>query len=159
MHHDKAIHAPTRQSDWRQALAPGDVVLFRYPLAEEKAVERPKARPCLVLAICGAADAPRVVLAYGTTSKGRANVGHQIDVRRPADRAAAGLRKRSRFIGCRRMTEAADDPRFAIGPSASSPVIGRLAGNPADRLQVVLDHLHDEIEGDVGAGWHCLRTV
>ncbi|KKK82042.1 hypothetical protein LCGC14_2807340, partial [marine sediment metagenome] len=34
---------------WQDDISPGDIVSFRFPLAEEGHSGRPKARPCLVL--------------------------------------------------------------------------------------------------------------
>ena len=58
--------------DWQQDLAPGDVVLYRFPTTEDLPDgEAPKMRPCLVL------DTPRLAgksfakLAYGRKGKKR----------------------------------------------------------------------------------------
>ncbi len=54
-------------------IRPGDIVSFRYPYREGFS---PYARPCLVLE----AGVNEMLLAYGTTSHERANVGFEIRI-------------------------------------------------------------------------------
>ena len=97
-------------------LNPGDIVSFRFPYSEGMA---PYARPCLVLD----ATEDELLLAYGTSSRERANTGFEI--RLNAEFAACGLNRASRFVLARRIRVARSDPR--LEPNASgSPVLGRL---------------------------------
>ncbi|QPZ93394.1 hypothetical protein [Thioclava electrotropha] len=97
-------------------LFPGDIVSFRFPHSEGMA---PYARPCLVL---DASD-KEVLLAYGTTSRSRANVGFELRV--TAEFAECGLDKASRFVLARRVRVARADPRL-VPNALGTPVLGRL---------------------------------
>ena len=100
-----------------RALQPGDLVAFRFPYAEGVS---PYARPCLVLETTTA----EVLLAYGTSSRGRANRGLEIRVNR--DFAACGLVRPTRFVTARRVRVARTDSRFEADPETGSLLIGRL---------------------------------
>jgi len=98
------------------AVHPGDIISFRFPYSEGIA---PYARPCLVLD----ATEDELLLAYGTSSRERANVGFELRVN--AEFAECGLDRASRFVLARRVRIARSDPRLA--PNASgTPVLGRL---------------------------------
>ncbi|MPQ96026.1 hypothetical protein [Thioclava sp. JE_KL1] len=97
-------------------LFPGDIVSFRFPHSEGMA---PYARPCLVL---DASD-KEALLAYGTTSRSRANVGFELRV--TAEFAECGLDKASRFVLARRVRVARADPRL-VPNALGTPVLGRL---------------------------------
>jgi hypothetical protein len=129
-----ALHFPhARDPGWPVAV--GDVVIHRFPMREGRPGKR---RPCLVLAVHPRAEgAPHLTLAYGTDAERRANRGWEISVRRPADFAAAGLRKPTRFICARRATVSAADPGFDLGPDGT-PVVGRLPGILIERLAGLL---------------------
>ena len=97
-------------------LNPGDIVSFRFPYSAGMA---PYARPCLVLD----ATEDELLLAYGTSSRERANTGFEI--RLNAEFAACGLNRASRFVLARRIRVARSDPRLETNASGS-PVLGRL---------------------------------
>ena len=97
-------------------VVPGDIVSFRFPYSEGMA---PYARPCLVLD----ATEDELLLAYGTSSRERANTGFEI--RLNAEFAACGLNRASRFVLARRIRVARSDPRLETNASGS-PVLGRL---------------------------------
>lgn len=131
-------------SSWHEALAPGDVVSFVFPLAEPLCPgERPKRRPCLVLEIDVIDGERHALLAYGTTSSGRRNRGYEITVRDTAARAAAGLHEPSRFVGARRLRVPLSDSRFVSGASGS-PVLGQLNAAGLDRMHAVRARMHAE---------------
>jgi len=48
---DNTFPTPTMTEAWRDHVTYGDIVSFRFPLAEMDATGRPKARPCLILEI------------------------------------------------------------------------------------------------------------
>jgi hypothetical protein len=79
----------------------------------------PYARPCLVLE----ATEDEVLLAYGTTSRSRANVGFELRV--TAEFAECGLDKASRFVLARRVRVPRSDPRI-VPNAAGTPVLGHL---------------------------------
>ncbi|QPH53961.1 hypothetical protein [Pontivivens ytuae] len=120
MLHSTPIPDPKMTADWRDHLEPGDVVSFRFPLAEEDDVGRPKARPCLVLDVERSGDDRRVVLAYGTTSRRKTNIGYETHVRTRGDRLAAGLDRSTRFVGKRRLSVSLQNGGFAICGTAST---------------------------------------
>jgi hypothetical protein len=96
-------------SDWKDTLVRGDIVLFRYPIAEaadDPTDKQPKRRPCLVLKVFNTADGRFVEVAYGTTADTRANRGYEVKVMQQASCAAAGLDRPTRFVGARRMVAA-----------------------------------------------------
>ncbi|WP_139103298.1 hypothetical protein [Pararhodobacter sp. CCB-MM2] len=95
---------------------PGDVVSFRFPFSEGFA---PYARPCLILD----ASEDELLVAYGTTSRERANSGFEIRVN--AEFAACGLDRPTRFVLARRIRVSRSDPRFAQDVTGTA-VLGRL---------------------------------
>ena len=95
---------------------PGDIVSFRFPYSEGMA---PYARPCLVLD----ATEEELLLAYGTSSRERANVGFELRVN--AEFTECGLDRASRFVLARRVRVARSDPRLAPNASGTA-VLGRL---------------------------------
>ncbi|WP_088636351.1 hypothetical protein [Phaeobacter sp. 22II1-1F12B] len=97
-------------------VVPGDIVSFRFPYSEGMTLY---ARPCLVLD----ATEDELLLAYGTSSRERANTGFEI--RLNAEFAACGLNRASRFVLARRIRVARSDPRLETNASGS-PVLGRL---------------------------------
>ena len=109
-----------------RSLHPGDIVSFHFPHREGDA---PYPRPCLVMET----TEDEVVLAYGTTSKEKANAG--CEIRLNADFADCGLQRATRFVLARRLRVAMNDPRLAPRASDGSPVIGRLTSGLHCRLQ------------------------
>ena len=87
-----------------EQMRPGDVVSFAYPYREGIA---PYARPSLVLEV----SENEVLLAYGTTSSERANVGYELRI--SEEYSDCGLARPSRFVFARRIRVRATDPRFA----------------------------------------------
>jgi hypothetical protein len=109
-------------------IRPGDIVSFRFPYKEGLS---PYARPSLVLET----TEDEILLAYGTTSRERANVGFEI--RLNADFAACGLDMASRFVLARRVRVKRDDPRFECD-STGNPAIGQLPDDLVARKQTLL---------------------
>jgi hypothetical protein len=122
---------------WHASLTAGDVVVFRFPLAERQ--ERsPKARPCLVLDIEDDLFGRNALIAYGTSSPTRANRGDEIALITAADRAAAGVWHLTRFVAARRLWVKLTDPAFCCGRDRDTPILGRIDGPPRTRLAEVL---------------------
>lgn len=111
-------------------LRPGDLALFRFPYAEEN---RRYPRPCLVLE----ATTAELLLAYGTTSRGRANQGLEIRLNR--DFAACGLDRPTRFVAARRVRVARADPGFVPHPQSGTSRLGRLPDVLQERLSDLID--------------------
>ncbi len=107
----------TETLTWQTALAVGDVVSYRFPVAEDDGTAKPKVRPCLVLDLVTAAGASYARLAYGTTSPTTANYRSVIPVRSPKALRSAGLHR----------------PTGSRGPAASSFRSTRKALFPAVR--------------------------
>lgn len=87
-----------------EKMRPGDIVSFAFPFREGIA---PYARPSLVLET----TEDEVLLAYGTTSEERANVGHEVRV--ATEFLVCGLARPSRFVLTRRIRVSIVDTRFA----------------------------------------------
>mgnify|MGYP006271033925 CR=1 FL=1 len=116
---------------WHAELRAGDVVAFRFPLAERRKRVVPKTRPCLVLAVSDRDGVPHALVAYGTSADTSANRGQEVAVATPAGMAAAGLHKPTRFVGARRMLVPLTSPRFRLRPETGAPILGKLSS--ADR--------------------------
>jgi len=115
-----------------QSLRPRDLVAFRFPYVEGCS---PYARPCLVLE----ATTAEVLLAYGTTSRGRANQGFEIRVNQ--DFAACGLLKPTRFVTARRLRVFHTDSRFEAQSELGVPLLGTLPDSLNARMSGLLDRL------------------
>lgn len=126
----------TPASNWQTRLRVGDVVSFRFPLAERKTRKRGKARPCLVLSVADHDGVPHAVVVYGTSADTPANRGHDLPVTSPSGMAAAGLRKPTRFVGARRVCVPLTSPCFRPQLHTGSPILGHLA---AEDRRAMLD--------------------
>lgn len=135
---------PTMTAAWQEHISPGDIVSFRFPLAEEGRSGRPKARPCLVLGIEDHDGHRCLLLAYGTTSRRRSNIGYEVHARRRTDYTAAGLDEPTRFVGARRLLVPLNNRGFAICSGTGSPVIGRLHGRALEVMHTVCRRLQHE---------------
>ncbi len=129
---------------WQDYLTPGDIVSFHFPLAEEGKAGRPKARPCLVLDIEEQGGLRYALLAYGTTSRRRSNVGYEVHARRRTDYLPAGLNEPTRFVGARRLLVPLTNSGFRISRATGSAVLGRLDGAPLKAMNAVRGRIHAE---------------
>ena len=116
-------------SNWRETLAAGDIVAFRYPCPDDPAAE--KTRPCLVLEVDHAAVS--AVLIYGTSRLRRQTRGRELRIADPAACAAAALDRPTRFIGSRRCAVPLSSGRFEEN-AAGTAILGRL--DTADRTRL-----------------------
>ena len=144
---------PKITAAWQDHMAHGDIVSFRFPLAEEVEGESPKARPCVVLDIERIGDRRYALLAYGTTSRRPSNVGYEIRIRKRDDYAAVGLNEPTKFVGRRRLLVPLAHRGFAICLAIGSPVLGSLDGAPLKRLNAVRGRIH--AERDIAADRRC----
>lgn len=139
------IHTPlTMTPAWQDHVAAGDIVSFRFPLAEDASTAQPKARPCLILDIEIIGGERYAVLAYGTTSHRRSNVGYEVHVRRRDEYVSAGLDEPTRFVGARRLLVPLTHRGFAICRNTGSAVLGRLDGEPFEAMNAVRGRIHAE---------------
>ncbi|WOI56081.1 hypothetical protein [Palleronia sp. LCG004] len=136
----------TTTTAWQDHVSYGDIVSFRFPLAEEDSTEDPKSRPCLVLDIERLGSQRYALLAYGTTSYRRSNVGYEIHVRRRAEYLPAGLNEPTRFVGARRMFVPLNHSGFDICRTTGSAVLGRLDGAPFAAMNAVRGRIHAEAD-------------
>ena len=136
----------TTTAAWQDHVSHGDIVSFRFPLAEEESAEAPKARPCLVLDIEEIGSQRYALLAYGTTSRRRSNIGYEIHVRRRAEYLSAGLDEPTRFVGMRRLLVPLSHRGFVLCRATSSPVLGRLDGAPFADMNAVRGRIHAEAD-------------
>ena len=141
---DSLPAAPAMTGAWRDHLSHGDIVLFRFPLAEETGTTKPKARPCLVLEVEAVGDQRLALLAYGTTSHRRANVGYEIRVHGRTAYQTAGLDGPTRFVGARRLLVPLNHSGFLLHSESDSPVVGRLSGAALERMNAVRGRIHAE---------------
>ena len=129
---------------WQDLITPGDIVSFRFPLAEEGHSGRPKARPCLILDLEAHGGKRYALLAYGTTSRRRSNIGYEIHVRRRADYLSAGLNEPTRFVGARRLLVPLNHSGFSVCRATGSAVLGRLGGSGLAAMNAVRGRIHAE---------------
>jgi hypothetical protein len=129
------ITAPTPA--WAKSLQRGDIMLFRFPCAEENPVEAPKSRTCLVLDVETRAGELHIHLAYATSANTRANVGNEIHIETPQDMAAAVMRKPTRVVCDRRTWVTPDHPGWDLNPRHPSPSIGRLSPRGIARMNAI----------------------
>ena len=136
---------PAMGPDWRSRLRPGDIVVYRFPVAEgPTSSETPKARPCLVMEIETFGGRPWATIAYGTSARSKANRGYEVPVLRAADHTAAGLHRPTRFVGFRRLLVSLHSEAFVVHGATGSPVIGRLPEGPLNRLDRVRARIQAE---------------
>ena len=127
---------------WQDHVTHGDIVSFHFPFAEDISIGQPKARPCLILDIELIGGQRYALIAYGTTSHRRSNVGHEVHVRRRAEYLSAGLDKPTRFVGARRVLVPLTHSGFAICSATGSAVLGRLNGEPFEAMNAVRGRIH-----------------
>ena len=135
--------------DWQDLIERGDVVLFRFPVADEdnpSTDDQPKRRPCLVLDVFDRDGTCFVELAYGTSTKTRANRGFEVRVRQRASCHAAGLDKPSRFVCARRVIVSINHPGFDSGTSTRGTLIGRLDPSLIERMNAVRARMQAEAD-------------
>lgn len=131
-------------ADWKTALAPGDVVRFRFPVAQccdHDATAGPKLRPCLVLEVFELSGHRFVKLAYGTSANTKANKGCEVRVNQPDGCAAAGLYRPTRFVGARAILVSLDHSGFEPFGKSGSPLMGSLDSQLRTRLTDIRDRL------------------
>lgn len=130
----------------------GDIVLFRFPLAEEDDESgAPKRRPCLVLDTLTKGDECFVEIAYGTSAETRANRGYEVIVKQPAARATAGLSKPTRFVCARRIIVHVAHNGFH-GRTKGPHIIGRLDLPLLERMNAVRARI--QAEADIATYYH-----
>ena len=133
---------------WAADLAPGDIVLFRFPVSEDAERAPVKRRPCLIVDRRSFGDDAFLDLAYGTAADGKANCGFEVRVHHEADFVAAGLTRPTRFVCARRVLVHPRHPGFTPYDDAG-PRIGSLPPSLRPRL----DDLHDKIRRAMIEGW------
>ena len=130
----------TQTAAWRQTLSAGHVVSFTFPCAEgDDSLE--KNRPALILAVDRSGPKPMATVAYGTSRRTDANTGLELHVRRLADLAAAGLHRRTRFVGARTAIVPLTSPRF-VTCRAGTAIFGALPAHLHPRLADVAARCH-----------------
>jgi hypothetical protein len=113
----------------------GDIIAFAFPHTTPEGAD-PAVRPCLVLEAQNRNGTRWLTLAPGSPRDTRVP-RYSIRVMDPADRAAAGLTRFTRFISDRSISVPVDHPGFA-----ENPWIGRLSGGPFQRMQSVRARIH-----------------
>ncbi len=140
----------THDFNWKDLVERGDVVKFRFPVADEIAPgEQPKLRPCLLLDVIERNGETFVELAYGTSSDGCANRGYEVLVKQAVSRAAAGLDKPTRFVCARRVIVHIDHQGFECDDEDFGPLLGRLDKPLLERMNGVRARI--QAEADIAA--------
>lgn len=134
---------PTMTPAWRDHVAVGDIVSYRFPCATDQDTT-PKTRPCLVLDVETINGQRYALLAYGTTATTGANRGYEIRVRSADALASAGLHKPTRFVAARRLLVPLESAGFACSAATGAPVLGRLTGETRERMHAVRARIHAE---------------
>ncbi|MDO6458992.1 type II toxin-antitoxin system PemK/MazF family toxin [Celeribacter halophilus] len=134
--------------DWRETVQRGDIVLFRFPVNKDGEHALPKRRPCLVLDVRTTGDTKFVDLAYGTTSRRRANRGYEVILRHPQSQALAGLDRPTRFVCARRITVSINHSGF-IEEGKPRTLLGRLDPPLMERMNAVRARI--QAEADIAA--------
>lgn len=135
--------------DWQQDLAPGDVVLYRFPTTEDLPDgEAPKMRPCLVLDTPRLGDRRFAKLAYGSSAYGKSNRGREVLVRQAPSITTAGLDRPSRFTLNRTLLVSLDHPGFEA-ETHGDPRIGHLDEALMERLHALRARM--QAEADIAA--------
>lgn len=137
-------------TDWTDYPQRGDIVLFRFPVADNtNQTEPPKRRPCLVLDVRRRGAECFVELAYGTSSNGRANRGYEVIVKQSKSRARAGLNKPTRFVCARRIIVNVKSRGFHCPDGATPPLIGCLDDALMERMNAIRARI--QAEADIAA--------
>lgn len=135
---------------WQAELRRGDVVLFRFPLAETPSdgdeETTPKLRPCLVLDVHERLGRRTATIAYGTSAQTRANQGYNIIAASKSGMETAGLDRPTRFVGIRRITVGLDHSGFEPAEGTASPVIGFLDDDLRERMNAVRARIQAEAD-------------
>ena len=134
--------------EWQNLVERGDVVLFRYPLADEYDAStdtRPKRRPCLVLDVFSNGGTCFIELAYGTSAPTNANRGYEVRVGKMASCYAAGLKRPSRFVCARRIIVSVNHSGFDDDDN-SGTLIGRLDPPLTERMNAVQARLQADAD-------------
>ena len=133
----------TAKPIWPDDLRRGDVVRFRFPVAEEDG-KTPKLRPCLVLETGELNGRRSATLAYGTGAPAKGKYGYEVIVGNKTSMIAAGLTKPTRFVAIRRVTVSTEHSGFEVGRGSGTPVIGRLDAPLLQRMDAVRARLWAE---------------
>tara|TARA_R110002124_G_scaffold42292_7_gene130338 strand:- start:454 stop:1014 length:561 start_codon:yes stop_codon:yes gene_type:complete len=141
-----ALAISASQADWKATLTAGDIVAYRFPVAEEDGTAAPKMRPCLVLDIETIGGALYALLAYGTSAVTAANKGYEVRVRSGNAVRAAGLHRPTRFVGARRLMVPLDGSGFAVCAATNSPILGRLDETARKRMNSVRTRIRADRE-------------
>lgn len=129
---------PVAMVDWRDQLAYGALVLFRFPLPGHAAL----ARPCLVLDVEMIRGRRCAVLAPAMQPNCSPAPGRRVVVDRRADWRAAGLMRATRFCVSSRLIVPLEHAGFAVTQSTGTPVLGQLEGSATERMHVERARLH-----------------
>jgi hypothetical protein len=127
-------------TDWRDHLAPGDVVAFRFPSPADGTPPHP--RPCLVLDIETLNEHRMALLACGRPSPRPSVRTGDIETRGAAACRRAGVDAPTRFCDTQRLLVPLGHGGFEISPESGSPILGRLAGEAHERMQALRARIH-----------------
>ncbi|OOY06951.1 type II toxin-antitoxin system PemK/MazF family toxin [Thioclava sp. F36-7] len=129
-----------RPKPWSDTIKAGDIISYRFPLREGATEERPKPRPCLVLAVSHHNGQRWLCIAYGTSSRKRARnpLGIELSL---TTAMACGLDRATGFLGSRTRVIRTNDPALCVCPDLRTPVLGALSGRAFERMLLVQKRL------------------
>ena len=122
---------------WQERLAPGDIVLFRFPSSAGRGVV-PVARPCLVLEVGTLVGTRQAVLAFGCTARSRRQHGFEVRVTDALEISAAGLLAPTRFLLTQQISVSLDCVDFVARDGSGSPITGRLGLATLERMHLAI---------------------
>ncbi|WGT52615.1 hypothetical protein [Thioclava nitratireducens] len=131
---------PPRLKPWSDTIKAGDIISYRFPLREGVTEERPKPRPCLVLAVSHHNGQRWLCVAYGTSSRKKALNPLGIELSLTAA-MACGLDRATGFLGSRTRVIRTNDPALSVCPDLRTPVLGALSGRAFERMLLVQKRL------------------
>ncbi|WP_146696216.1 hypothetical protein [Thioclava sp. F34-6] len=129
-----------RPKPWSETIKAGDIISYRFPLREGATEERPKPRPCLVLAVSHQHGQRWLCIAYGTSSRKKARTPLGIALALNAA-MACGLDRATGFLGSRTRVIRTNDPALCVCPDLRTPVLGALRGRAFERMLLVQKRL------------------
>jgi len=139
-----SLTGPTPDA-WADAVAPGTVLAFRFPVEDDRAREHDRWLPCLVLDVVEDAGLRTALLAPSAPPWGQ-RPAYAIDIRTARELARAGLSRPTRFIGAMRLRVSLANSRFAAAREGGTPILGALTGQALTQMNGVRGRIHAEAD-------------
>jgi hypothetical protein len=138
---------------WKAQLTWGDIVQFRFPIADDCLSNLPQVRPCLVYDIQSINGIQLVTLICGIENDNHVPAPQDIVISHPEAMSSTGLLIPTRFDSNLRLTVSSNHNWFTP-QSTGSPVIGRL--NESEKIQ--LRSLRTQVLTDISEIKHIISN-